>query len=246
VGKVLHVGEKTGRDDIAVGETVWVGGFHAKLINQVPIVVQPLPSGIDLAAATFIHLAAIGLHCLNRAQSRAGEVLYVVGQGFLGQLTAQVGRILGMTVVVSEVAPFRLEMSRKHSCKRCYSVDDGNLTKELAALGGADVIVNSTGAADMEDALIALLNRGGRLVAQGMTPTVSFRLYPALGKEVSVVISADSTRDEDKQCIQFLAEGKLNIAPLITHRVSPQEAVNLYAKRAGADVLGTVIDWRGV
>jgi threonine dehydrogenase-like Zn-dependent dehydrogenase len=106
--------------------------------------------------------------------------------------------------------------------------------------------VNSTGAAGLEDSLIELLKPKGSLVAQGMTSEVSFSLYAALNKEISIVVSADSTREEDRQCIRFLSEQKLAILPLITHRITPHEAVELYVKPKGESVLGTVIDWRRV
>ncbi|MDY6914584.1 MAG: hypothetical protein SVT52_09035 [Planctomycetota bacterium] len=243
VGKVLHVGRDTGRDDITAGQTVWAGGPHSQRVNQVPAVVQPLPEGIDLKSACFCHLAAIALHCLNRAGAAAGETLYVAGQGFLGQLTAQAGGILGMNVFAGDLLPERLATSRGHSCDKVFRADDPALRQAILAAGGADVIVNSTGAAGLEDSLIELLATHGRLVAQGMTPRVDFDLYKGLGREISVLLAEDATRQEDVQCIDLILKGKFRVAPLITTELSPGQAVDWYTRSNRDDILGAIIDW---
>jgi 2-desacetyl-2-hydroxyethyl bacteriochlorophyllide A dehydrogenase len=243
VGRVLHVGEKTGRPDVQEGDLVYAGGYHAQRIDQVPIVIQPLPPGIDLAAASFVHFAAIGLHGLNRSGCQAGEALYVHGQGLLGQMTAQAGRALGMNVVAANLSPTRVEQSRTVSCQDAFEARDPALKRRLDELGGPDVIVNSTGVSGLEDELIASLKPGGRLVLQGMTPRVSFDYWPAHTRQITVVFPADSGRDEDLQCIEWLHEKKIQIAPLITHRLSPQEMVKLYGTRPAENMLGVVADW---
>lgn len=244
VGRVIHCGEETGRPEIAEGQVVWAGGYHAQRIDQIPEVVQPLPANLDRVPAAYAHLAAIGLHCLNRAEAKAGEALYVVGQGLLGQLTAQMGRVLGMRVVASEISQFRSELSRQYSCEQVFHPEDPQLREAINASGGPDVIVNSTGVPGLEDSLIELLKPRGRLVPQGMAPTVCYNLYRAHGKEVAILNSADATREEDRQSLHLLAEGELTVSPLITHRISPREAVELYTQSNKESILGTVIDWR--
>ena len=243
VGRVLHVGENTGRQDLNEGDLVYAGGTHSELIDQVPVVVQPLPPGTDLAAASFIHFAAIGLHGLHRSGCRAGEVLYVHGQGLLGQMTAQAGRALGMQVVAADVSNTRVEQSRAVSCRDAFEVNDPALQQRLDELGGPDVIVNSTGVSGLENALIDLLKPGGRLVLQGMTPEVSFDFWPAHTRQITVFFPADSDREEDRQGIEWLQEQKINIAPLITHQVSPPEMAKLYGTKPPENMLGVVADW---
>ena len=246
VGKILDIGSKVKRTDIKVGQIVWAGQAHASIFSQIPSVIQPLPENIDLEAATFLHLAAIGLHCLHRGMAAKDQTLYVIGQGFLGQLTAQVGKCLGMNVITSDISDTRVQLSKKYTTEYAYNARNPELLKKIDSFGGVDVIINSTGAANLEDSLINLLKNNGRLVLQGMTPKVAFDYFPALIREISIIFSQDSSRDEDRQIINFLSEGKLNITPLITHRLSPEQAVEFYGKiQSSTDIiLGALINWR--
>ncbi|HTO56426.1 MAG TPA: zinc-binding alcohol dehydrogenase, partial [Pseudomonadales bacterium] len=113
-GEVVAVGE--GISDLAPGDFVACAGAgqanHADYISVKRNLVCRVPHGcpVNLAASTTV--GAIAMQGVRRAAPQLGERVAVIGLGLIGQITAQLLRAAGSTVVGLDLDPLRVERAK--------------------------------------------------------------------------------------------------------------------------------------
>ena len=139
IGIVEEVGE--GVEDLKVGDHVVATVEHAQYVVTSELNCTLCPEGVDLKQAAFWNLGHTGMYALRRSNLQLGEPCAVLGQGFVGAITAQCARIAGaVPVIVTDLDNNRLEAAKKM---------------------GADVVINSKEDPDGWKREVAKLNRGG-------------------------------------------------------------------------------------
>lgn len=100
-GVVIAVGE--GVQGLHLGDRVACAGaqyaHHAEVISVPVNLLVPVPDGLDDGAASTVTLGAIALQGVRRAEPTLGETFVVLGLGLIGQLTAQLLKAHGCTVI---------------------------------------------------------------------------------------------------------------------------------------------------
>ena len=127
--------------------------------------------------------------------------------------------------------------------------------------GGADVVIEATGAPALVATAFQMAAEKGRVVLLGSTRGASERVnfYRDVHRKGLHVIGAhEITRpqhenspgywtqfSEHKVCLELLARGRVDVAPLITHRYNWREFPQAYAHLADWDkeALGILIEW---
>ncbi len=68
--------------------------------------------------AAFFNLGHTGMYALRRANLQLGEPAIVMGQGFVGAITAQCAKCAGaLPIIVTDLDEERLDMARKMGCR---------------------------------------------------------------------------------------------------------------------------------
>lgn len=224
---------------------------HAEF-NAVPRnLVHPLPEGVSLKEACFVGVGTIGLHAVRRGRFELGEKVLVVGQGILGNMTAQALRTAGADVLASEPLGFRREKSAAVGIR---AIDPGttDLAEEVerwtggVGLDGAIVLV-SGGSADLTNDVLRLCREKGRVVIVGGGAT-GYDRNLVFQKELDVLIPRAGgpgrynpwyeeeghdppigyvrwTEGRNMQAwLWMLEQGMVQVAPLITHEVAFDDA----------------------
>jgi (R,R)-butanediol dehydrogenase/meso-butanediol dehydrogenase/diacetyl reductase len=132
----------------------------------------PLPDGVSQEVGALLEPLAVGLHALDRAGARAGERLVVVGYGPIGACTALVARALGLQPLVLERHPGR----RARAEAEGFATHDpegeprevAKAVRGLVGDGGAEVVVDCSGAVPALEAALEMTTRGGRIVVAGI------------------------------------------------------------------------------
>ena len=113
-GEVVELGD--GVSDLAVGNLVACAGAgqanHADYISVPRNLVCRIPAGCALRDAAATTLGAIAMQGVRRAAPQLGERVAVLGLGFIGQITAQLLRAAGCTVVGLDLDPARVARAR--------------------------------------------------------------------------------------------------------------------------------------
>ncbi len=128
----------------------------------------PVPDGMSAAQAAGFQVAYGTSHLAltRRAGLRAGETLLVLGAaGGVGLTAVEIGKALGARVIAVARGPEKLDVARQAGAD--HLIDAGaDLTAEVKALGGADVVYDPVGG-DAFTAALRATNREGRMITIG-------------------------------------------------------------------------------
>ncbi len=187
-----------------------------------------VPEGVGLDVAALCEPLATGLMCLQRAGLRIGDRVLILGGGPIGLTATLWARFLGArSVVVSERVAHRRELAR---CLGATATVDACLPtpvgEQFTALTGAapDVVIEAVGRPGMLGAAIEAVRPQGRVVTAGvcMEPD-SFDHLLAYYKEPEIRTARTYTRAENEFILEMIATGRIDPAPLISHRIGLDE-----------------------
>lgn len=239
-GTVAAVGEEI--EALAVGQPVaaltyrsFAGLDVAAAENVVPLppalAGRPLP-GEPLACA---------VNVARRAGVAAGDLVVVVGTGFLGALVVQLlagdeaappGRIVAVSRRRASLEA--AEMSGADE-RLTYDDDVDRRVGELSGGCGADVVIEATGAQGPLDLAARLVRVRGRLIVagfhQGGPRTVDLQSWNWRGIDVINAHERDPAVYVDgmRRAIDLVAAGRLDPEPLFTHRFPLAEIERAFA-----------------
>lgn len=180
-------------------------------------------------AATAHHIAPLG----------APQPDLIVGHGALGRLLARLALLSGGTPpVVWERDPRR----RSGACG--YAVVSPNDDDRRDYTRICDV----SGSVDVLDELVSRLAPGGEIVLAGFYDRpISFAFAPAFLREARLRVAAQWQAEDVAAVAGAVADGRLSIADLITHRVAADRAGEAYAQAfEDVDCLKMCLDWRTI
>ncbi len=193
-------------------------------------------------------LAQVGYNAGMRPPVAPGDVAVVVGDGLVGQWTAQTLHARGAEVVLvghhdARLARFAPE-TRAHRINA--RTEDWRAAVRARFPEGAHVGVDTVGRLAVMEGLQAVARRFGHLVSAGFYgPDDRLALQPPRYKELSIHLVSGWTRARLEQTLTAVADGTLQTLPLITHRFPVARAADAWAliESRRDDVLGVLLDW---
>lgn len=200
----------------------------------------PLPQGVSDRAGAMLEPLAVAVHAFDRVGARAGEVCVILGFGAIGACSALVGRALGLDVIVSEPSAERLT----HAAELGLRVHEPegvprDVARSLRTLtdGGADVVIDASGAPPALEAAPDMTIRGGRVALVGL-PKEPPRLDPArqlVLYERSLIGSLGYAHDLPRAAA-MIASGSLDPEPLVSREIGLAELPGQLEEMAAAPV----------
>jgi bacteriochlorophyllide a dehydrogenase len=243
VGTVTDAGAESG---LKVGDTVFVpgascfrdarglfGGAAERVVTAGARVQKIDPALGDQGA--LLALAATAHHAIAAPGSSCPDL--IIGHGVLGRLIARLTMAAGAPPpVVWETNPGRL------SGATGYTVTNAALDNRR----DYRAIYDASGSPDILDTLISRLAPGGEIVLAGFyADRVSFSFPPAFMREARFRIAAEWKRPDLELTARFIADGKLSLDGLITHRARALDAAEAYPVAfEDPTCLKMVLDWR--
>lgn len=266
-GEVAAVGQ--GVTGFAVGERVIALAPHGSfaLVRADPWVVLKIPAGLSFEKATFVVLASVALHAIRRAQLALGETFVILGAGILGQVAIQLARMDGARqVIVVDLVDQRLELARQYGAGLTVNpAGEDTIGRILDATSGAGApaILEVTGNPQVIPLAFQLAGNGARIILTGaLEEPVTLRLHSEfIRKELSLIAAFQPfnptsenlywrwTQQANRQLLlELLAEGRLRVEEMLTHRFPGSAATEVYERiRAGDhEMLGVLLDWEGL
>ncbi|MCF6443945.1 NADPH:quinone oxidoreductase family protein [Nereida sp. MMG025] len=169
-GTVDAIGEDV--SGVSIGQRVVGFGGHGGLADYCTLPANrcvALPDTMDdiTAAAFQVAYGTSHLALTHRARLMEGETLLVLGAaGGVGLTAVEIGVQLGATVIACARGADKLAVCKAAGAHHTIDSDTQDLTAEVKALGGADVVYDPVGGALFTAALKAT-NRGGRVLVIG-------------------------------------------------------------------------------
>jgi len=253
VGTVLAVGE--GVAGFSVGDRVVSNGKHAEVVAVPVNLCARVPAGVTDDAAAFTVLGAIALQGIRLAGPTLGEAIVVTGLGLVGLLTVQLLRAQGCRVLGLDYDAAKLELARQFGAETVdlSGEDPVAAAKRFSRERGVDAVLITAATSSNEPVHQAALmsRKRGRIVLVGvaglelsradfyekeLTLQVSCSygpgrydpIYEESGIDYPVGYVRWTEQRNFEAVLDMLADSRLAIAPLISHRFSIDDAVDAY------------------
>lgn len=180
---------------------------------------------------------------MTRAAVRAGETVLIWGAGGGVSLAAlQIAKLAGADVVVTSGDPRKLELARSLGADLALDHHTMDVVREVRNRTGvgADIVVDSVGAATWSRSLRAL-RPGGRLVTCGATtgPDVALDLRKLFWFQWSLLGSTMGNHREFAAMLQSAEDGRLR--PVVDQVVPLAESVTAFSRLAAGQQLGKIV-----
>ena len=208
--------------------------------------VWKLGATADLEEAAFWAMAATGAHGVRLIGVRPGELVVVIGQGLIGQMSAQMARLRGATVIATDMIQKRVDLSVLHSADVAINGRKESLLEVVREYQpeGADVVIDTSGDSRMFDFLLELIREEGRICLQGYYPD-PFRIefHPTHKKRATVAFPCGN--EDSAKIVPLLNQHKVRLKPLITHRFRARQAKEAYdlVLNRPEESLGILLEW---
>lgn len=186
-----------------------------------------VPQCLSLEEAALAEPAATAAYAVKKAQIPAGAQVLVIGDGPIGQLAAQLANIEGASrVIMAGSWDEKLAIAKSCGIHETINYHREDVVARAAALtdGGPEIIIETSGNNQALDMAVRALKPTGRIVAVSWYTgsSVEVAMNTLIVKDAELVGSLASP-NSFTPVLRYMAEGKLNVKPLITHVKPLQE-----------------------
>lgn len=251
-------------EGIQPGDRVACGGAdyanHAEFVTIPKNLVVKVPDNVSDEEAAFTTVGAIAMQGVRLAEPKMGETFLVLGLGLLGQIVVQLLRANGCNVIATDLDTSLVTQAEGFGAIGANAgTDVEGLCKELTAGHGVDGVLVCAGTASNQPIELcgAVTREKGRVVVVGAV-RMDIPREDFFKKEINVVISRsygpgryDPFYEENgndyplgyvrfteqrnmKTFLDLIAQGKVDVKSLITHRYTVDQAATAYQLLEGA------------
>lgn len=233
---------------------------HAEVLSVPKNLCVRLPDSVSFDAGAFGTLGAIALQGVRLADPTLGESIVVIGLGLLGQITVQLLKANGCRVFGIDLDPSKVELARALGADGGAVSDESvkRVVLDWSRGRGADAVLITAGTPSNQPVELAgeISRLKGRVVAVGMVGMdVPRNLY--FKRELSLMVSMSygpgrydpeyEERGHDypfayvrwtenrniEAFLDLVADGRVNVERLITHRFNIEDGERAYQLIAG-------------
>lgn len=234
-----------------------------------------LDDEVSFDEAAFTTVGAVALHGIRTAEAKLGDLVAVIGLGLLGQLTLQLLKAAGCRVLGMDIVASRAELASRLGCDAVAVSASGfrDLCLEQSHGAGVDSVlitaetpssqpVNLAGALARDRAIVVAIGTVGLEIERKayFEKELDFRISRSYGPGRYDVAYEQKSRDYPigyvrwtetrnmEAFLQLLAERKVNVDALITHRFPIERAHGAYEIITGKSdepFLGVLIQYSG-
>ena len=269
-GRVLEVG--AGVTAFAVGDRVISNGKHAEAVSVPVNLCAKVPDSVSDDEAAFTVVCAIGLQGIRLAQPTLGEAVVVTGLGLIGLVTVQLLRAQGCRVLGLDFDADKLALAKTMGAEvvNLAAGEDPVAAAQRFSRGrGVDavLITASTKSNEPVHQAAQMCRKRGRIVLVGVTglelsradffeKELSFQVscsygpgrydpsYEEKGNDYPVGFVRWTEQRNFKAVLDMMADGRLDVKPLISHRFAIDDAEQAYALVGGAGPsLGILLEY---
>ena len=228
---------------------------------------------VTLEDAAFTTLGAVALHGVRNADAKLGDVIAVIGLGLLGQLTVQILKAAGCCVLGMDISAGRTDLALRLGADAVSASISGfhDLCLQHSAGHGVDAVLIAAQTASNDPVELAgKIARNRAVVVAVGTVSMDIPRRSFYEKELDFRVSRsygpgryDSAYEQKgidypigyvrwtetrnmEAFLKLLADGKLDLQSLITHRfpiARANSAYDLISEKTGEPFLGVLISY---
>jgi predicted dehydrogenase/threonine dehydrogenase-like Zn-dependent dehydrogenase len=273
VGKVLDKGRDT--SGFQVGDRVVSNGKHAEAVSVPVNLCAKVPDVVADDEAAFTVLGAIALQGIRLAQPTLGETVVVTGLGLVGLMTVQLLRAHGCRVLGMDLDKDRLELAAQFGAE-VVDLSEGQdpvaAAQAYSRGRGVDAVILTVSSKSNEPVSQAakMCRKRGRIVLVGVTglelsradffeKELTFQVscsygpgrydpnYEEKGNDYPIGFVRWTEQRNFEAVLDMMADGKLDVKPLISHHFEIEEAEKAYELVGGTEKsLGILLKYPGI
>jgi predicted dehydrogenase len=246
---------------------------HAEYVSVPENLSARIPDNVSYEEASFGTLGGIALHGIRQTKVTFGERIAVIGLGLIGQLAVQILKSYGAVVYGMDVDPNKVRLAKELGADDAFASADALKEGIERATGGVGVdavlITASTTSDEPVNTAVDIARYAGKVVIVGVADIHPNR-NEVWAKEVEITVSKaggpglfDNFYENQgidypigyvrwtekrnlEEFLRLVSEGKVKLAPLISHRFSIMDAEQVYAdmlKGEGGPYVGVILEY---
>lgn len=209
--------------------------------------VHPLRDDIDMESASLIEPVACSVASVEKADVRLGDTVLVIGAGIMGLLHADLLRLKGARVIVSEFDEERREIAKNHSD---YVVNPAEpITEEILEITngyGVNSVFVTAGPPNLVEEMFSYVAPGADIVIytsyyQKTGPNASINLNELHYKEYSIIGTISPTEVDFKKAIDLVQNKKVDLRPFVSATYPLSQVKEGFEKSIQPDVFRVVL-----
>jgi predicted dehydrogenase/threonine dehydrogenase-like Zn-dependent dehydrogenase len=228
---------------------------HAEIVSVPRNLVVKVPNEVEFDEAAFTTVAAIALQGVRQADVRVGEQVVVIGLGLIGLITVQLLKASGCRVMGMDVASRNFDLALTLGCDQCAISNHGAVSEAQSFTRGhgADAVVITAATTSNEPVELAIqcARKRGTVVAVGAVgmniprspfyeKEINFRMscsygpgrydpdYEERGQDYPLGFVRWTENRNMEAVVDMMAQRKLNVGALITHRIPVEQSLRAY------------------
>lgn len=271
VGVVESVGQ--GVQGFSVGDRVLSNGKHAEVVCVPQNLCAKIPDSVDDESAAFGVIASIALQGIRLIQPTLGESVVVTGLGLVGLIAVQLLRAHGCRVIGLDFDEAKLDLAERFGAEvvRLSRGQDPIAAAQRFSRGrGVDavLITASTKSNEPIHQAATMCRKRGRIVLVGVVgmemsradfyeKELSFQVscsygpgrydpeYEEKGHDYPIGYVRWTEQRNFEAVLDMMADGRLDVRPLISHRFAFEDAPQAYDLIATGNPLGVLLKYPG-
>jgi threonine dehydrogenase-like Zn-dependent dehydrogenase len=198
------------------------GGYGERMLLSAPML-HEVPNGLSAQHAALTEPMAVGLHAVNRSKIAPGEGAVVLGCGPVGLAVIAALHLKGVDhIVASDFSPARRALATTMGAHEVVdpATDGAFEVWGRTGKGRALVAFEAIGVPGIIDGALRAAPHGSRIVVVGvcMQPD-TINPFFGISKELNIQFVLGYDPMEFAATLQSIAEGEIDVAPLITGEV---------------------------
>jgi len=196
--------------------------------------VYELPEHVTDDQATFLDPMIAALHAVDVGEPKVLDKVAICGAGPIGLLIAQFAKVYGaIQTFITDVADENIAVARAVGVDFLWKLSRSerhfhDLVMDQTRNEGVDLVFDTVGTTQTIQESLGILKKGGTLVL--MATKEDDIQFPALllSAERAIRTSSNAMYADFPRAIEFLATGKIQVDPLITHRFTLTRALEAF------------------
>ena len=220
------------------------GGYAERMLLSAGICL-PVPNGLDALHAALTEPMAVGLHAVNRSEIGPGTAALVFGAGPVGLAVIAALRMKGIEPIVA--ADFSSRRRALAETMGAHEVVDPREEPAIEAWRRVDgrhplVIFEAVGVPGVIDQAMRTAPQQTQIVVVGVCmETDHMQPFMGITKELTVKFSMAYDPMEFASTLQSIAEGELDVDPLITGTVGIDDVPQAFTDLANPDAHAKIV-----
>lgn len=223
----------------AVGLSLENSGGYAEYLSCRSDMVRLIPEEMSFDEAAMVEPSAVALHATNLADIKVGDKVLVIGAGIIGLMACEFAKLEGASYVC--MVETNMKRAKKAvtigKANEYYNALDEQTIPTLVELtGGFDKVIECCGNdAAVSEAIMATRN-GGQIVLVGVsTKPITIPTVIAVMGEINITGSIAYTPKEFENCIDLIANKRLNVKKYIDDIIELEQAEEAFLRLTSND-----------